>query len=152
MRSASPHRPAPHRRKGERRAGGEMDGAGREELGEACRAAWRREQSRGSAMASRRGAERRGHEREERPANFHPPSPRGRVVRPTGDALQRSAHRGGRDEPSHLGEGWALSCRSSVSGGGPGLPAHRTAPGTERRVVKAERPGAGPAAPAAGQG
>lgn len=44
------------------------------------------------------------------------------MVRPTGDALQRSAHRGG-EEPSHRGEGCAAP----------------------RRVVPPEQPGDGPA-------
>lgn len=80
-------------------------------------------------MAARRGAERRGREREERPVDFHPPPLQAEWFGPRGDALQRSAQRGGRDEPSHLGEGWARSCRySAAGGGGPGLPS-RPGPG-----------------------
>lgn len=132
MRSAAPRRPAPPWRKGERRAGGEMDGAGREELGEACRAARRREQRRGSGTAARRGAERRGRERDERPASFHPPSlsaewfgPRGmrcsaqRIeaggmnhptwgrggLRPAGPPRQAAAAAAARASPPHRGQG-----------------------------------------------
>lgn len=35
------------------------------------------------------------------------------MVRPTGDALQRSAHRGG-EEPSHRGEGCAAPRRAAL--------------------------------------
>lgn len=144
-RSAAPRRPAPHRRKGERRAGGEMDGAGREELGEDCRAARRREQPRGSGMAARRGAESGGgvSVRTGRPTST--PLPAGRNGSARG-GMRCSAQRtgaGGMNHPT-LGEGCALPCRPSAAGGGggggPGLPS----------AAGAERPGTGPAAPEAG--
>lgn len=47
----------------------------------------------------------RGGERHEvRPAEFFPPLLEAEWFGPRGDALQRSAHRGGREELSHRGE------------------------------------------------
>lgn len=81
------------------------------------------------------------------------PSPSGGMVRPTGDALPCSAHRGGRDEPSHLGEGWALFHRFPASGGVGcrGFPSAKQRSGNGEAGGEDWEPGAGPAASASGE-
>lgn len=120
-RAHAPPRPAPHRRKGERSPAGRWPArAGRSWVrrSEPCGPA-----AAGAAEGRRDGGWPRGGEEgtwAPGPAGQPvPPSASGEMVRPTGDALRRSAQRDGWDEPSHLGRGWALCCGVSPAPGPP---------------------------------